>query len=477
MTSTTELRSIAPPSPARGVVASAPVAAPRQGEEPALRRSRAIGGVLCTLGLALVGVPRLFAAALGLELIAGAFWWWARTAEDRDEQIQRWTWLRRPASALWLAAATQSVLAAADPEMLAMRHDLAELGVWIEAIAVAWAGLELLAALPLARLFSDRPGPLPGIGPWLPVLLPATGFLVLWRQVAHWTSIPPVRITVLVLVLVTAVLASLRAFGRRQMTASLRWLSVADCALAAALVATREVGLQVSVLLWLGAYGGRVALLAGELRGSAPRRNPAASQLWRVSGWIATAALSWPLIISLAFGHPGLSHPAWGIAAGVAITLVAWTAVRRTLDLPERRAMVRREAALPITQVAATVSMLAGPVALVIAWWQGFDPSRRAALVALAPALLGGALAWLRNRQSDATFEARFEAAGNAARVLARQSFRIVITIEHRLVSITWRIGHALMAPTRDLHTGDAQEYLLFLVGLTLLALVLPLLQ
>jgi hypothetical protein len=196
-----------------------------------------------------------------------------------------------------------------------------------------------------------------------------------------------------------------------------------------------------------------------------------------VSGWIATAALSWPLIIALAFGHPGLAHPAWGIAAGVAITLVAWTAVRRTLDLPERRAMVRREAALPITQVAATVSMIAGPVALVIGWWQGFDPAREAALIALVPALLGGVLAWLRNRQNDATFEARFESAGNAARVVARQAFRIVITIEHRLVAIGWRIGQALMAPTRDLHTGDAQEYLLFLVGLTLLALVLPLLQ
>ena len=35
----------------------------------------------------------------------------------------------------------------------------------------------------------------------------------------------------------------------------------------------------------------------------------------------------------------------------------------------------------------------------------------------------------------------------------------------------------ALGAPARDLHTGDAQEYLLFLVGLAVLALLLPLLQ
>ena len=32
-------------------------------------------------------------------------------------------------------------------------------------------------------------------------------------------------------------------------------------------------------------------------------------------------------------------------------------------------------------------------------------------------------------------------------------------------------------SPLHDLHTGDAQEYLLFLVGLGVLALVLPLLQ
>jgi hypothetical protein len=33
------------------------------------------------------------------------------------------------------------------------------------------------------------------------------------------------------------------------------------------------------------------------------------------------------------------------------------------------------------------------------------------------------------------------------------------------------------MAPSRDLHTGDAQEYLLFLIGLSVVALFLPLLR
>jgi hypothetical protein len=41
---------------------------------------------------------------------------------------------------------------------------------------------------------------------------------------------------------------------------------------------------------------------------------------------------------------------------------------------------------------------------------------------------------------------------------------------------VSW-VGEMAIAPSRDLHTGDAQEYLLFLVGLSVLALVLPLLR
>jgi hypothetical protein len=37
--------------------------------------------------------------------------------------------------------------------------------------------------------------------------------------------------------------------------------------------------------------------------------------------------------------------------------------------------------------------------------------------------------------------------------------------------------GSTLAAPLRDLHTGDAQEYLLFLVGVAVLALLLPVLR
>ena len=71
---------------------------------PALS-SRYAGAVSASLGVALLTIPRVAWAALGLELMALAFWLWARALPDRGEQIARWTWLRRPAMALWLAAA------------------------------------------------------------------------------------------------------------------------------------------------------------------------------------------------------------------------------------------------------------------------------------------------------------------------------------------------------------------------------------
>ncbi|TMQ69437.1 MAG: hypothetical protein E6K80_11665, partial [Candidatus Eisenbacteria bacterium] len=126
--------------------------------------ARVVGTLACMAGLALVWLPHLWSGALGLELVAGAFWIWARAAQDRAEQLPRWTWLRRPALAMWLAAAAQAAQAEA------VSHGnlpaaLATLLVWAQALGVAWAGLELLAALPLARPFSDRSGPLLAVGP------------------------------------------------------------------------------------------------------------------------------------------------------------------------------------------------------------------------------------------------------------------------------------------------------------------------
>src|SRR5439155_15220902 len=141
---------------------------------------RRVGIALCTLGVALLWVPSLLAAALGLELVAAAFWWWGRADEDAPEQVDRWSWVRRPATALWLAFAihaTFPILAGGHPPPLAGRGALAllargampgSLGMFrlIESAAVAWAGLELLAALPLVRAFSDLPGPFLGVRIW-----------------------------------------------------------------------------------------------------------------------------------------------------------------------------------------------------------------------------------------------------------------------------------------------------------------------
>src|SRR6185369_12309461 len=268
--------------------------------------ARVVGGVPCVVGLSLVWLPRLWTGALGLEMLAGAFWAWARAASDRADQLPRWTWLRRPALALWLAAAAQAAQSEAVSHGV-LPASLATLLVWAQALGVVWAGLELLAALPLARPFSDRSGPLLAVGPWLPALLPSIGFVILWRHVEHWTAVPVVRQAALFLLILTAVLATLRAFSRGRWLASLRWLIVADCVLASMLVALAVLPREVTLLLWVAACGGRVALLAGELRAMAPRRVATSHLVWRLSGWISSICLSAPLLATLGFGPPGIA--------------------------------------------------------------------------------------------------------------------------------------------------------------------------
>ena len=153
-----------------------------------LRDARTVGAVMCITGLTLLLWPSLLAAALGVELLAGAFWWWARAAENPAEQVRRWSWLRRPAGALWLAVAIQQVIPTLSFVPTLFTWDMPALLKWAQSLAVVWAGLELLAALPLARAYSDVPGPLIAMRPWLPALLPSTGFVLLWRLAPLWVA-------------------------------------------------------------------------------------------------------------------------------------------------------------------------------------------------------------------------------------------------------------------------------------------------
>ena len=441
--------------------------------------ARLSGGILSVAGMVLVWLPSLWAGALGVELLAAAFWCWARAAEDRKEQLGRWTWLRRPAAAMWLAAAAGTVLkeitAVGDGFVVA---SLSELLLTVQALGVVWAGLELLAALPLARPFAERGGPLLGIGPWLPVMLPSTGFALLWRHVIHWTSVPLVRRAALLLLVLTAVLATLRAFSRQRWVASLRWLIVADGVLASALLALSVVPSEVSLMLWFAAAGGHAALLAGELRGMAPRRVAASHLLWRMSGWLSITTLSWPLLVTLGFGPAGLRNRGFAIPTAIAVALATWVMIRRMVEAPERRAMVRRESAVSLSRLTAALTMVVGPLALVMAWWKGFgeEVPWHGAWLALIPALVPGAIAWWFERHPEWIPTLAWPR-GDVARAAATNLFRATVAIERRLVGLLAGVLRGLLAPSRDLHTGDAQEYLLFLVGLSVLALIIPVLR
>ncbi len=428
---------------------------------------RTVGALLCVAGLLALAWPSLIASALGLELLAAAFWWWARAAEHAAEQVERWSWLRRPAAALWLAAALEHVNPLPGYMPAGLVFALPGLLAWLRSLAVVWAGLELLAALPLARPFSDLPGPLLAMRPWLPALLPAAGFAVLWRQSAYWVSIVDVRQATVVLLLVTAWLAVLRALSRRQWAAGLRWLLVSDSALAGVLVALDKVPHDASFLLWLGACGGRAFLLAGELRGATPRRGPLLSGLWRLSSFSASAGLAWAPLAVLASAPLAHGHLVVYAAAAVPAALGAAVTVRRLVEAPERRLVMRPHGALTLSHVAAVLTLVIAPIALLIAWRSGLEVSPIAAALGLLPALAGAGAALLRHPVP----------VDDAVRAAARTTFHGVVSRERRLVDLLERAGRALTAPLRDLHTGDAQEYLLFLVGVAVLALLLPWLQ
>ena len=466
------------------------------------RISASLAGAVCaTLGVALLMLPGIVWAAIGVELVALAFWLWARSLPDRGEQMARWSWLRRPAMALWFAAALfmalpelrliflpaagggssgASSLPIFLPAPLPMTRDPMLLLRTLASLAVLWAGLELMAALPLSRPFPDLSGPSRPVGPWLTALLPVTGFLVLWRQSGLWTEAPLVREVATLALMFAAILAALRAYSRRSLTATLRWLVVYDSTLASLLVARHVVSGEIAALLWLGAAGGRLIALAAELRGKAVRRGTGLTRLWRVAGWCAGTALAWPLLFDAGFADGQFHFVEFSVlAAPVFLASVLW--LKRVVEAPERRSMVRPEDRAPrVSRLGAVATLLIGPAALGWSWWHGFEVGFPGALVALLPS----ALAWwpVRRIEHVATAEteataAASQSAGPGPRDFALSTFRAVTVVERQLAAAIAAVARALGAPARDLHSGDAQEYLLFLVGVAVLALLLPLLR
>jgi hypothetical protein len=129
--------------------------------------------------------------------------------------------------------------------------------------------------------------------------------------------------------------------------------------------------------------------------------------------------------------------------------------------------MARQSTLLPRRVGSALLTLAIGPVALVLAWSSGYRAPLPWVAVALAPGVLSGLVAlW-----SD------IPAPRVAIRNFAHGLFHSVARSEHHLVARGGRLGSWLASPLRDLHTGDAQEYLLFLVGLSVLMLLLPILQ
>ena len=424
-----------------------------------------VAGTLCAVAFGHLLVPRLLAAALGVECLAAAFWLSARAAVDPAAPLRRWEWLRRPAIALWVATLFQIL------ERVVIRDGIATEGLpylFVQTtgrLAVCWAGLDLIGALPGARTFSDRSGPLPGGGFRMPALLPPAGALLFLRQSAAW-SIDFRGIDVVQVVLVLAALiAALRAFGRSSWRRCLRWLLVTECALAALLTTVAVLRSSVALALWAGACGGLALWLIAEHRGAALRRTPELIQLWRFAGWSSTTALGWPLLLGYLHGL----QRRMGLAIAVAIVgaLVAWIVVRRPQRAPERRGVGRPVPFVTFHRVAAVVTMLLGPMSLAAAWSMGFRAPLAEGLIALLPFALGGALA-----ASPA-----LPLPSVAVRGFAHTLFHLVARAEHQLVVRTGRSGRLLASPLRDLHTGDAQEYLLFLVGMCVLMLLIPVLQ
>ena len=232
--------------------------------------------------------------------------------------------------------------------------------------------LELMAALPLVRPASVRPGPLqPPPGRGCRSCCPPPDSCCCGGTADYWGRVPEVRFAAAVLMIITAALAALRAFSRREWIVSLRWLVIVDSVLAGALVALRAVPDDAALLLWMAPAAAtpccsRANSGGGAWRGDRPRR------LWRLAVWVALASLSLPVLTALGFGPRGVAQPLLALVAAFAVAFAALVSVRRMAIEPERRTMVRRESAVPLAQLGAIGCLLAGPLGLLFSWWGGY---------------------------------------------------------------------------------------------------------
>ena len=97
--------------------------------------------------------------------------------------------------------------------------------------------------------------------------------------------------------------------------------------------------------------------------------------------------------------------------------------------------------------------------------------------MAIAPVALGGLLAIAPRQKPLALMAARLERPTALLRVFAGTAFRWGVRVEGATLRALVGVVRVLGTPLRDLHTGDAQEYLLLLAGVSFLALLLPLLR
>jgi hypothetical protein len=209
-------------------------------------------------------------------------------------------------------------------------------------------------------------------------------------------------------------------------------------------------------------------LLWTEVRGATARRSAPLRAAWRLLGWATGAALGWAVVLSLA-----LRGGALGVL-GLAVTLAAsgsaaGLAVARIQPATERRALPRRKEALPIA-VTAGLALLWGAFAGAGRAWAGGLWAAGGLVAGLALAGGAGHLATHLRREEPAERMARL---GRAARNAARSSYEALVRFEHGAFGLLPRSAQGLLAPLRDLHTGDAQEYLMLLMALVAVALLL----